>query len=407
MAYTVQDLKNDLTGVLHGTTLNQITNLDGLIYRAARKLLLDVDPQETIRQVPFSTPIFNQIYTYAIPNDLKGISVIDIKPQVNRTFADVYNQDYSQQFDLSKTLQIASQFEVNFNTGIKTININAPFVTPPIITNTANGVTTNGTWAVGGDAQNLETDYVNWVQDGGSLQFDLSGVGTSGYLENSTMTATDLTTHLNQAYEFLWTYLPTGSAFTSVAFRWGSSSSDYYSATATLNQQGDDFINGWNTTQYIWNDASVTGSPDPASITYMRVTWVYDGTPQTAVRLNYITSQLGSILNCVYYSKYLFRDASTGAFQEKVTDNANIINLDVESYNLLTYQVAYLASQQQQGVNALQYDGQFFLNQYNEGVVKYKARYKSQIQKPRQFYYQKPSPNYWNRVGGWWWGAGN
>ncbi len=49
--YNVQDLKNDLTGILHGTTTNQIQNLDGVINRAARQLLLDVDPQETKRIV--------------------------------------------------------------------------------------------------------------------------------------------------------------------------------------------------------------------------------------------------------------------------------------------------------------------------------------------------------------------
>lgn len=50
MSYNILDLKNDLEGVLHGTTNNQIQNLDGVINRAARQLLLDLDPQETKEQ---------------------------------------------------------------------------------------------------------------------------------------------------------------------------------------------------------------------------------------------------------------------------------------------------------------------------------------------------------------------
>lgn len=405
MAYDITALKNDLTGVLHGTSLNQIYNLDGVINRAARQLLLDSDPQETMREVAFTTPIFDSIFDYALAPDVKGISIVDIRPQVNRSFTEIFNQDYSQQFSLGAAQPTgAAQFEINFNAALKTIRINDPYTVPAVTTNTAEGVTLNGTWTTGGSATALTTDNVNFVAGGGSLMFNLSAgaPGSTGYLENSTMAAVNLTNQLNQGWEFLWSFLPTATAFTSIEFRWGSSATNYYHKTATVTQQNTTFQNGWNLLGYEWSSAGVVGSPNVAAMTYMRVTWTYDGTVQTAVRLNDITSQLGSILNYVYYSKYLFRSFTTGAFQETVTDDSNLINLDTESYNLLFYMTAYLASQQQQGRNAIQYDGKFFLDSYTNGLTKYKLRYRSQTQKPRQYYYKKPNPGYgWGA--GWWW----
>ncbi len=96
MSYSVLDLKNDITAILHGTTSNQIQNFDGAIGRAAREVLLDVDPQETIRQVEFVAPIFNTVFDYPIAADLKGNKIIDIYPQVQRLPLDIWTQAFNQ-----------------------------------------------------------------------------------------------------------------------------------------------------------------------------------------------------------------------------------------------------------------------------------------------------------------------
>lgn len=389
--------------MLHGTTTNQITNLDGLIYRAARQVLLDVDPQETIRITQFTNPIYTNVYDYALPSDLKGNKVIDIRPQVNRLSRDVYNQDYSQQFDLAKQnlYNGQNQFNINFNTSVKTIRIDAPFLTPPTLVNQAESITGNGTWAVDGvGATSLTVDNVNFVSGAGSLKFNLAAGQVTGYIQNSTFSAVDLSTLVNQGTLFVYVYLPTASSVTSVNLRWGSSSSNYYSQSATTNQQGNAFVNGWNLLAFAWNGSTTTGTPVSTAINYLRVTYTYDGTLQTGVHLNNVTASLGSILELVYYSKFLFRDGSSGAYQETVTADSNLVNLDTESYNLLFSQVAYLCAQQQQGLDAAFFDSNFWLQQYNENLARYQAMYKSQVQKPRMIYYKKPNPSfskYWNR----------
>lgn len=401
MDYTVNDLKTDLAGVLHGTTLNQITNIDGLIYRAARTLLLDVDPQETKRTLEFTTPIFETVFDYPIASDVKGNKIIDIFPQVQRLPRDIWSQAYNQAFDVAKQNIFASPnlFTMNFNTGIKTIRINAPYLNAPAIINQIEAIATNGTWATGGTATSLAVNNSNFVQGAGSLQFNVTT--GAAYLENSTMSAVDLSTVVNQSYLFYWVFVPDASKLTSVELRWGSTSTAYWTSTATTNQQGNAFVDGWNLCQFKWSTATQVLSPSSSGIDYARLTLNVTGA-MTGCLVNGLQSVLGSILSYEYYSKYLFRDATTGAFQETVTDDSNIINLDTDSYNLLFDLVSSLAVQQQQGANGLVFDTSFFAQQYQTALARYKSLYKSEIQKPQSSYYQMNRPGYGMHFGPRW-----
>lgn len=401
MSYNIQTLKADLTGILHGTTTNQIQGLDNLINRSARQLLLDLDPQETKRQVQFVGPIFNTVFDYPLAADVKGNKIIDIYPQVQRLPEDVWTQAYNQAFDVMKQniFSMTNMFTINFNSSLKSIRINAPFLNPPIIINQIESVGDNGTWAAGGTASNLAVNNTNFAQGSGSLQIDVAT--GAAYIENSTMTAVNLSNVENQASLFVWVYVPTGADLTSVNLRWGSSSTNYYTRTTTQTQQGTVFVDGWNLCQFEWDGATVVGTPDSSAIDYGRVTLNVTAS-MTSCLINGMNSILGTILSYEYYSKYMFRDAITGAYQETVTDDSNLINLDTESYNLLTNLVVYFAAQQQQGIDA-GYDASFFKGEYDRGIIRYKSMYKSELQKPQSKYYQQPFTGY-NRFGnGWNW----
>lgn len=401
MSYTIAQLKNDLEGILHGTTLNQVTNLDNLIDRASRQILLDVDPQETKRIVNFPDPIFESVYDYPCPSDLKGNKVIDIRPQVNRSVQDNYSQTYNKTFDLTKSRTLSPEFTINFNTGLKTIRMANPQLISGIMINAANTIASDGTWSVGGNASTLSQDDVNYVSNGSSLKFNLiAGADPStGYLENSTMSQVDLSELENQGTLFLYTYMPTPSSINSVTLRWGSSSTDYWESTATVTQQATVFQVGWNLLSFNWLGATSSGSPDSSEVDYLRVTWNYDGDLQTGMRLDNISASLGTIMEIEYYSKFFFRDFTTGAFQETVTDDSNLINLDTDTYNLLTYQAALLAVQQQAGSSGGT-DLIFFNKAYTECLARYKKMYKSEITKPKDSYYVMPQTNYRRWFGG-------
>lgn len=395
--YSILDLKNDLEGILHGTTTNQIQNLDGVIDRAARQLLLDLDPQETKRTVEFVAPIFNTVFDYPIAADVKGNKIIDIFPQVQRIPQDVWLQSYNQAFDVYKQniFSMTNMFTMNFNSSLKTLRVNAPWLNPPVIMNEIDSITDNGTWNVAGTGSNLTVNNTNFAQGAGSLQFDATtGVA---YIENTDMVAINLSEVVNQSSFFTWVYVPTGANLTSVELRWGSSSGAYYAKTVTQTQQGTAFVNGWNLCQFEWSTATVVGAPDDTALNYGRVSLTLSANA-AGVKVNGMNSILGTVLQYSYYSKYLFRNASTGAYQETVLLDSDLVNLDTESYNLLFNQVAYLACQQQQGEDAA-YDGSFFKNAYDAGLARYKAMYKSELQKPQSTYYPMNKSGYSKIIG--------
>jgi hypothetical protein len=393
--YNVLQSKTDLSGIMHGTTLNQVQGIDNIFNRTARQFILDCDPQETIRIAQTPT-LFTSVYDYPISNlpDLKGNKVIDIRPQVNRGLQDVFGQTYAQQFDVTKQYSTVPQFTIDFNTAEKSLRIDATDLVNGITLNNADVVSGNGTWVAGSNATALTTDNINYVFNPGSIQFNLSAGANPlvGNVYNSTMTPIDLTAHLNQSTMFWYVYLPTGSSINSVSLSWGSSSSNYWTVIATQNWQGNSFINGWNLIGVPWLGASQTGTPNVKSISYLNASFNYNGQLQTAVHLNQVVSNLGTIFQILYYSKYLFRDATTGIFQETVTADDNLINLDTDTFPVFFNLLSYYVIQQTSGGDAAQ-DMAFFMSEYQKGLARYQALYKSQLQKPQLNYYSPQNPS--------------
>lgn len=411
--FSITNLSSDLQAMLHGTNLNNVSNLFGLYNRAAFQLLLDLDPQEMIRYTPITTPVANQVFSYGVPVDLKGTKIIDILPAGGRNLSPgqngnaVYLQQYNQGFDVAKVSQgCVSGLPSNpsmttvFNSGLKSIQLNSPQLPAPIVLNNANFTTSNGTWTAGAGATNLLNDQINYVSYGSSLMFTLAAGQFSGYLENTSFSALDLSTYQYQLSTLLYTYLNAPSTVTGVELWFGSDNdgswTNYYSLNVNVTQQNTIFQTGWNFLDYLWENMTTHGTPDNTSIGSLRVTWHYDGTQQAGVRLNNIFSVLGMAFQMEYYSKYLFSNASTGAWQETVLTTSDLINLDTESYQIYLYQVAYQAVQQTQGLSAIVFDANYFLQLYQESVQRYKQQNKSQVQIPQSTYYPMPNQNlYW------------
>ncbi len=396
MAYSVSDIKSELNGVLHGTTINQVTGPDVLISRAARTLVADFDPMETIRIAQVSPFLFDQVYDYTCPSDLKGDRIIDIRPQVNRTPDNRFSQLYNEDFDANKGTPRGwrmPSFTVQWNNAVKTLRIDKSLIAP-LLVNSVSSITDNGTWAAGGNASNLVVDTINYVDGGGSLRFDVSagGAGSTAYLENSTMTAVDLSRDVDQGTEFLWVYFPDATEVTNVILRWGSSSANYWTVTATSAFNSTAFQNGWNLLSFSWNGATEVGTPDDTAVNYARLTVTYDGSANTDYRFNSLTSQLGAIYEIEYYSKFLFR-SSAGTFQETVLDDSDLINLDTDSYNVFFSLVALYCAQQIQGQNS-SFDLAFFQQEYDKQKKRYVEKIKSQTIRPQSTYYSMPRTRY-------------
>ncbi len=393
--YQISDVENELVGMLHGTSLSQIENEFGVYNRAARRVLEDVDPQETKVFASFGK-VYNGIFDYAVFPDLKGNKIIDFTPQVNRTLLDNYSQNYNKDFDLWKNYRLTPDFTMKYSGAVRTIRLNASNIVAGTQINAADGVATNGTWTVGGGASAIQQNSL-FFTDGvsGSLQCQLNAGQTTGYFENSTMSAVDLTKNYNNnADQFMWIYIPDVTAITAVELRFGSSATNYYKLSGiNTDALSNAWVNGWNLIKIPFTSVTTIGIPDITKINYIRVTYTYNSTLQQQVLLNQIYSRIGVLFNTNYYSKYLFRD-SNNAFKEKVTTLTDYVNLDTDGYNLFLFASGAEMVQQQQGLDALFYDANQFEQRYQTALASYKLKYRSEIIKPTAMWYRTQNASY-------------
>jgi hypothetical protein len=397
LSYSITQANADLAAVLHGTNLNKIQGINNLHNRTARQLLADIDPMETIRKTLTTTPLYNQVWDYACPSDLKGNRIIDISPQYIRQPGDLITQTYNQSFDIDKNkMYPPSEFTIQYNNAVKTIRINDTNLPQGIVLDTCEATTG---WAASGTASNLTEDNVNFASGSGSLSFDMTT--GAGIVSKTLAAAVDMSSQINQASLFYYLYLPTGSQITSTTIRWGTSSSAYYSRTMTTTNEGNAFQTGWNLIRADWLGATVVGSPSSSNINYLYISVTATAT-QTGVKLDNIVSNMGLYRTVEYYSKFMYRNATTGAFQETVLDNSDLINLDTDSYNLYFNLLAFYATQQVQGLSATFFDDNFFGQEYQKGKLRYTSMIKSQVQKPRDNYYTATKGGYGQYLGRRW-----
>jgi len=383
MPFTIQDIKNSLTGMAHGTTLSKVKNLNDLFRRAANTLLSKIDPPETIRISQITNAVHDDIHDYSAPSDLKGDKIIDIRPQINRGKQDSPYQVPSREFDLMKANH---SFSIRHNKGVKSLRLSIDTKYSGITLHNMDSVTANGTWSVGGDAENITVDTNNYMSGSASINFDLSGAGTTGYIENDDMDEVDLSDEEDIGKIFVRVYLPDADKITNVILRWGSSPTAYWSDTQTSPHDQSSFKNGWNIIAFDWNGAAKTGSPDSSAVNYLRVTITYDGTPDTDFRVDKIVCSAGEIYEIEYYSKYLFSDSS-GTWSDETDSDTDYLNLDVDGYNLFLYECLKLMAQQMQGEDS-GFDYTFSKEEERELYKEYKKNHPSQAIRKRTYYYR-------------------
>ena len=383
MTFTISDLETRLESKMHAVNIDQVNDIFGLIYEAAGNVLGAIDPRETQRKASITNALYDQVYDYIAPTDLKADCIIDIRPQTPRNTSDALNQSSTRDFDRQK-----SGFTVEDNSGVRTVRISPIGLRVGSTLNECESATANGTWAATSNATTLVTDTFNKITGGASLRFDLSASGTTGYIENSTMTAVDLSAIKNAGALFVWVYIPSITIITAVELRWGSSSANYYSVSVTATQDNTAFVVGWNLLRFDWNGLTPTGTPVDTAINYLRVTLTYNGTAVTSCRVDSIVARAGTIYEMLYYSKYLFR-TTAGVWIEKPTLGTDIVNLDIDGLNLLVYEIAELVAFELQKRDS-SFDVQYWTKKKADTWADYKRRNKSRALKRQRSYYPMP-----------------
>lgn len=343
MSFLLSQIKENLIGMTHGGTLNKIRSQEALFERAASNFLLKCKPLETMRTAALSQTIHDDVYNYALPSDYN--SLIDLIPQDNRGSWDNVYRKNANEFDLKKAIKDKT-VSVEGSEGSKIIRINWRSLSPKTI-HTMNSLTSNGTWSAVGTATGLRANDIFKVSGSSSIEFDL--VTTGDGIQNTTMTAVDLTDQDETGSFFVWVYFP--SAPTSVSLKWGNDlTTAYWTSTAQTTQaDGTAFKVGWNLLKFAWGSATETGTVAPATIDSVSITIV--GTAMNNVRIDNITCSNGRNFDMKYYSKYFFK-SSAGVYLSRPASDDDYVLVDNDSLPLYLYECLIEMAQQMEGTDS-------------------------------------------------------
>lgn len=348
--------------------------LQDAINSAARQVYLDVDLRSAKRNAVITPNIFDDVYQYTAPSDLKDYAIIDIKPQkfTNRTLNSRVKLVSPEEFDRKKRDRnlLCSVFHTNM-TRVLLVNIDVDDNKETIsqFNSLSDGASTN--WIAFGDATNVVLDTSNSVEGGASIKFDLVGSGTTAGLENTAITSFSIGTDVVDAGVALaWIYINSTTNLTNWIIRIGSSSSNYYQITATTDHAGNSFAAGWNLIRWNFSSKSETGTVDRAAIDYCAVYMTKtSGKDDDGYRIDDLQLHAGEIYEIHYYSKFPWqRDNQT--YAENSAGGTDYINADTDEIDLIAARVRMEIARRRRDAFELNLAKQ----EYNELLRTYKLK---------------------------------
>ena len=379
MAFPVSNLKEHLIGMSHSGTLNRVRNFEALLERAVGTFLLKCHPLDNIRTAALSSTIHDDVYNYTLPSDFGFL--IDLIPQDDRDSWDRAFRNDAVQFDLEKAIKNRT-VSIEGSEGVKVIRINWRSRTPKTI-NTMNSLTLNGTWAVtAAGASGILRDTIFKKSGGASIQFDLTATG--GGIQNTTMTAVDLTDEDEVSNVYYWIYFPTVPTSTTII--WGNDlTTNYWTGVAqTAQADGSAFRIGWNLIRTPWSTATETGTVAPATVDSVRVT-VANAAAINNIRVDNITVSIGRNFDIKYHSKYLITNAAGTTWLSRTTSDDDLLVLDNDSLPMFLHETLIEIAQQIEGADST-FDMNYALGRLKELYPAYKGINPSMVQKVRRNY---------------------
>lgn len=347
---TVGELKLSVAGLLQGTNLNRVTNVDGAIERGARTLLQQADvPEASGIQ---NLTLYGGVDFYAINPLIFGGAINLILPQgqvPNWTDGNVKVQldTFSQQ---RQRLSNGYMVTVQYNKGVPLLGIASPNIFPQAILDPMNA--TDG-WVAGGTASGLTTDTTNYYQQPAALRFTVTGVGT-GTITKTESNPSDLSTYQGVGVAFLAFQIPSGTSATDLAtlsLKLGSDSGNYSLVTDSTGFLGAWTSGEWLLAAFDFSASSTAGTPDWSAIDYVQVLVGTLGTI-TNFRAGGLWLSLPCPHNLYYQTAAIFQNVVTGVISNVISADSDLVLLSDPAFALLEYESAITIAFQNGGSTA-------------------------------------------------------
>lgn len=344
---TVGKIKDSIAGLLQGINLDNITNLNGAIERAAKTIVMQADlPEATGRQ---AVTLYNGVYDYLAPASIFGGYFIDLRPQgITRSN---WNYSYKKpimQFDRTKLLMpngTMVTFENNMGTQIMRV-----VETTSRVKATLDRMSDASKWTSTG-VTNLTDDVGIYYQNPSSVRFDLpAGAPSDVWITKSDLSRFDMTDYKGVGVIFLAVYMPTIAGIGDWSVQIGNNNSNYFQQAVTQGMLGAWKANEWTILAFDLATATQTGTVDLTNITYAAIGVDYNGIVNPNIRVGAFFLSMPAPYELIYGTASIFKVNNT--LSDTITDDNDELVLNDASYVLFEYECALTIAIQSGGTLA-------------------------------------------------------
>lgn len=335
MSYTRGDLLTRVNAGIQGK-IGMIISQQDLANEIVRTLLSEVKLRSARRKTSLVPNLYANEFQYACPADLDGISIIDIPQQARRVDGE-FNLVPSAQFAVRHLLGDIAIDDFN---GTRVLLIDSRVDSDSVVIDPLSQIAgVFGTWAVFGDAINLDSNSDDYIRGSASLEFDINGSGgtMAGIKSTGTTLHIDLSGYIAHAAAiFVNARITSITGLTNYKLRLGTNSTNYYEFTVTLRNDGTAFAAGWNLLRFDMLSYTTTGSPDSTDVSYVNLfmTKTTGKINEAGYMFNYLVAKKGKYADVKYYSKFGWQDAITNAYKELSTSDNDILVCDTDEFEL-------------------------------------------------------------------------
>ena len=428
MYKSISELKDDIAGGIHATTLDSVWNIQSYINRGIANVLSKVDAPETKRIDRINEGIANGVVRYKSPEFLKGNKIIKISKATADCFgADtLYKAEFTHQMpsyqDEGKSVPTIGVEYVN---GEKYLKINNSLMSGcncggcskqlihsfdtfscdycssqgcevkkdtcvPMLCcgqvyqngcNAEPNCDTPPTWRVHNRANNLNIDCINYLTGDGSTNVDLAINGIDGILPlNGSVEIEGLCPHniKDKCSKYVMSiFIPQPENLTGIKLHFGQSRLDKHTQTIST------FKKGWQLLYFPLQNLETTGFPNISEITWYEIEFITNGVGQSGIKIDSLFITKNSPYNIEYYADTVI--SNNGELKHKYTDETDLLIVERDTYELILQEVLVLIAQDNQGGDSGG-DINFHRTTLQEKYTEYLNNHKSEFNPPIHFY---------------------
>lgn len=341
--FNVQQLKASVAGLLTGTNLDNVTNLDAALSRAGRYVGQKIGaPEMNDREV---ITLYGGVYYYEAPTSLFGTNVTLIRPQGNVDMPGLYSYKVPMDVFTRGKFQFPNGYtlDLEYNKGVGIIGVSSRVPLPRVMLSPMSDA---DDFTASGSASTPITDTVNYYEAPAAIRTTLTGAST-GILTTS-FDAVDLTDYEGVGVVFLAIQTPSAANLTSIEARIGSSAADYFSVTETEGFLGAWTANDWLLVAFDLAGASETGSVDIENVDYAQIRINHAAT-LTNFRLGGLFVSMPSLNEIVFQTAAIFKNLTTGTLSTSITSDNDQIILNDAAYSIYELESAKTVALQMSG----------------------------------------------------------